>query len=45
VWWDAADYFWNYGANADHRPGRLWHLSYARTMPGYPTMTERREES
>jgi hypothetical protein len=40
VWWDTGNYFYAHGANVDHRPGRLWHFTYARTLPGYPTMTE-----
>ena len=40
MWWDTANYFFSPGANVDHRPGRLWHFSFSRLLPGYPTQTE-----
>ena len=37
-WWDTGNYFFLPGANPP-KPGRHWWYAYARTLPGYPTLT------
>jgi len=37
-WWDTGNYFMLPGANPP-KPGRHWWYAYARTLPGYPTLT------
>jgi hypothetical protein len=38
-WWDTGNYFMLPAANPPRRGGRWWY-SYARTLPGYPTLTQ-----
>jgi hypothetical protein len=37
-WWDTGNYFFLPAANPPKR-GALWYYAYARTLPGYPTLT------
>ena len=37
-WWDTGNYFFLPAANPLKR-GQHWYYAYARTLPGYPTLT------
>lgn len=37
-WWDPGNYFFLSSANPP-KPGRHWYYAYARTLPGYLTLT------
>ena len=37
-WWDTGNYFFLSSANPP-RPGQHWYYAYARTLPGYPTLS------
>ncbi len=37
-WWDTGNYFFLQAANPPKR-GQHWYYAYARTLPGYPTLT------
>ena len=37
-WWDTGNYFFLSSANPP-KPGRHWYHAYARTLPGYPTIS------
>jgi hypothetical protein len=39
-WWDTGNYFMLPAANPP-QPGHHWYYAYARTLPGYPTLTDR----
>ena len=37
-WWDIGNYFFLPAANPPKR-GKHWYYAYARTLPGYPTLS------